>query len=165
MSSIDNTQTQKPSQVFISVTRLRLKSPLYLPVFTWNNLLIIWQTINTPGFLGGKLLQDAQHTFWTMTAWEEQAAMKIFRNSGAHRSAMPKLQDWCNEASVVHWRQAETNLPPWAEVHQRLIKDGFLTKLTHPSPAHLERKISAPTSTKALQLRPLRTKTPLAVEA
>jgi len=165
MSSIDNTQTQKPSQVFISVTRLRLKSPLYLPVFMWNNFLIIWQTINTPGFWGGKLLLDANQAYWTMTAWDEQAAMKIFRNSGTHRSVMPKIQDWCDEASVVHWRQAETSLPDWAEVHQRLITDGFLTRLTHPSPAHLERKISAPTSTKALLLRPLRTNTSLLVKA
>lgn len=153
MSSI-KTLSQEPSQVFISVTRLRLKSPLYLPVFTWNNLLIIWQTINTPGFLSGKLLQDAQQTFWTMTAWDEQAAMKIFRNSGTHRSVMPKTQDWCDQASVVHWRQAETSLPDWTEVHQRLISDGFLTRLTNPSPAHLQRNIPAPKSTKALPLQP-----------
>lgn len=153
MSSI-KTLSQEPSQVFISVTRLRLKSSLYLPVFTWNNLLIIWQTINTPGFLSGKLLQDSQQTFWTMTAWDEQAAMKIFRNSGTHRSVMPKIQDWCDQASVVHWRQAETSLPDWTEVHQRLITDGFLTRLTNPSPAHLERNIPAPKATKALPLQP-----------
>jgi hypothetical protein len=165
MSSIESTQTQKPAPVFISVTRLRLKSPLYLPVFMWNNFLIIWQTINTPGFLSGKLLIDTHQTFWTMTAWDEQAAMKIFRNSGTHRSIMPKIQDWCDQASVVHWRQAETSLPDWAEVHQRLITDGFLTKLSHPSAAHLDRNIPAPASTKALLLQPLRTKTPLIVKA
>ncbi len=165
MSSIKKIETEKPSMVFISVTRLRLKSPLYLPVFMWNNFLIIWQTINTPGFLSGKILQDAHQTFWTMTAWDEQAAMKIFRNTSAHRSAMPKIQDWCDQASVVHWRQAETSLPDWAEVHQRLITEGFLTRLTHPEAAHLERNIPAPTSTKALPLRPLRRKTSLAVKA
>lgn len=165
MSSIKKIETEKPSMVFISVTRLRLKSPLYLPVFMWNNFLIIWQTINTPGFLSGKILQDAHQTFWTITAWDEQAAMKIFRNSSAHRSAMPKIQDWCDQASVVHWRQAETSLPHWAEVHQRLITDGFLTRLTHPTQAHIERNIPAPASTKTLQLRPLRRKTSLAVKA
>ena len=165
MSSIENAEAKKPPQVFISVTRLRLKSPMYLPVFTWNNILIIWQTINTPGFFSGKLLQDANHTFWTITAWDEQAAMKIFRNSGKHRTVMPKIQNWCDEASVVHWRQTETHLPDWVEIHQRLITDGFLTKLTHPSQAHLERTIPAPTATKALPLRPLSTKTPLIVKA
>lgn len=158
MSSIESKQTENPSQVFISVTRLRLKSPLYLPVFMWNNFLIIWQTINTPGFLRCEILQDSQQTFWTMTAWDEQAAMKIFRNSSAHRSVMPKIQDWCDQSSVVHWRQAETSLPDWAEVHQHLIKDGFFTRLADPSPAHRKGNIPAPTATKALPLRPFRLK-------
>lgn len=152
--STSNTETEKPAIAFVSVTRLHLKSPLYLPLFAWNNLLILWQTINTPGFISGEILADTKQTFWTMTAWEEQAAMKIFRNSGAHRSVMPKIQDWCDEASVVHWRQTETSLPKWADVHHRLITEGFLTKLANPSPAHLERNIPAPTFSKGLPLRP-----------
>lgn len=144
--------------VFISVTRLRLRSPLYLPLFWWNVWLTTRQSINTPGFLGGQLLQDANRTFWTMTAWEEQAAMKIYRNSGAHRSVMPRLQDWCDEASVVHWQQTDSSLPNWAEAHRRLVADGFLTKLSHPSPAHLQRKIPQPSSSKGLVLYPRGTK-------
>ena len=133
---------------FISVTRLRLRSRLYVPPFLWNVLLSTWQVINTKGFKGGKLLVDAHQTYWTMTAWEEQAAMKIYRNAGAHRSVMPKIQDWCDEASLVHWRQEDDNLPDWIEVHERLIKEGFLTKLSKPSPAHLERNIPRPKSSK-----------------
>lgn len=142
--------------VFVSVTRLRLHSPLYLPVFGWNNLLTIWQIINTPGFLVGKILRDANLTFWTITAWEEQAAMKIFRNSGAHRSVMPSIQDWCDEAFVVHWQQDDSNLPHWEEIHRRMVANGFPTRLSKPSPAHLERDIPEPVSSKALVLRPRR---------
>lgn len=152
--SNSNTETEKTSMVFVSVTRLRLKSPFYMPVFMWNNWLTSRQISKTPGFLGGKLLVDANQAYWTMTAWDEQAAMKIFRNSGAHRSVMPKIQDWCDEASVVHWKQAKTSLPNWADVHQRLITEGFLTKLLKPSPAHLDRNIAAPTSSIDLLLRP-----------
>lgn len=143
--------------VFISVTRLRLRSPLYLPAFLWNNLLTSWQVINTPGFLGGKLLGDAKRTFWTMTAWEEQAAMKIYRNSDAHRSVMPSLKDWCDEASVVHWQQDNSNLPNWIDAHRRMVADGFFTRVSNPSPAQLERNISEPASTRSLLLRPRRT--------
>jgi len=152
-----STQQEKPSMVFVSVTRLRLKSPFYLPVFMWNNFLTIWQIINTPGFLGGKVLRDAKQTFWTMTAWEEQAAMKIFRNSGTHRSVMPKIQDWCDEASVVHWKQEDSNLsnlPDWGDVHHRLVTEGFVTRLSNPSPTHLQQNIPAPTSSQSLPLRP-----------
>jgi hypothetical protein len=124
----------------------------------WNLLLTAKQTVNTPGFLGGKLLSDANRTFWTMTAWEEQAAMKIYRNSGSHRSVMPRIQDWCDEASVVHWQQEDFNLPNWEEVHARLVADGFLTKLSKPSPAHLQRDMPKPLSSKGFVLRPRTTK-------
>jgi quinol monooxygenase YgiN len=143
--------------VFISVTRLHLRSPLYFPAFLWNLLLTAKQTANTPGFLGGQLLSDANWTFWTMTAWEEQAAMKIYRNSGAHRSVMPRIQDWCDEASVVHWQQEDSHLPDWKQVHVHLVADGFLTKLSHPSPAHLQRDIPKPKSSQGLVLHPRKT--------
>lgn len=133
--------------------------PFYLPVFLWNNFLTIWQIINTPGFLGGNLLRDANQTYWTMTAWDEQAAMKIFRNSGAHRSVMPKIQDWCDEASVAHWQQPDSNLPNWEEVHHRLVAEGFMTRLSQPSPAHIGRDIPAPASTRGLPLRPRKNNT------
>lgn len=149
---------EKSQKVFISVTRLSLRSPLYLPLFLWNVFLVTRQSVNTPGFLGGQLLRDGNRTFWTMTAWEEQAAMKIYRNSGAHRSVMPRIQDWCDESSVVHWQQADTTLPNWEEVHRRMLADGFLTKLSQPSPAHLQRDIPQPASFRGLVLRPRITK-------
>lgn len=139
---------------FISVTRLRVRSPLFLPLFLWNVWLTTKQSTNTPGFLGGQLLRDANQTFWTITAWEEQAAMKIYRNSGAHRSVMPRIQDWCDEASVVHWRQEDCTLPNWDEVHRRMMAEGFPTRLAHASPAHLQRDIPKPSSSKGLVLRP-----------
>jgi hypothetical protein len=59
-----------------------------------------------------------------MTAWEDAAAMNAFRVVGAHRGAMPKLLDWCDEASIVRWDQETSELPPWLEVHRRMVKDG-----------------------------------------
>ncbi|MBD2015664.1 antibiotic biosynthesis monooxygenase [Microcoleus sp. FACHB-53] len=139
---------------FISVTRLRVRSPLFLPLFLWNVWLTARQSTNTPGFVGGQLLRDANQTFWTITAWEEQAAMKMYRNSGAHRSVMPRIQDWCDEASVVHWLQENRTLPNWDEVHRRMVAEGFPTRLAHASPAHLQRDIPKPSSSKGLVLRP-----------
>ena len=144
--------------VFISVTRLRLRSLLYLPLFLWKVRLTTRQSVNTPGFLGGELLRDGNHTFWTMTAWEEQAAMRIYRNAGAHRSVMPRLQDWCDEASVVHWQQTDSSLPNWEEAHRRLVADGFSTKLSHPSSAHLQRDIPQPQSSQGVVLHPKKAK-------
>jgi hypothetical protein len=143
--------------VFVSVTRLRVRSPRYLPAFAWHNLLSIWQIISTPGFLGGRLMGDVNGAFWTLTLWSDRSATQSYRNSGAHRRAMPKLQDWCDEAAVAHWEQAGSNLPDWTEAHQRMVTDGHLTKLSKPSLAHLKRDIPVPvTKNSGLLLRPRR---------
>jgi heme-degrading monooxygenase HmoA len=49
------------------------------------------QVVRAPGFLGSKLLIDRKHTYWTLTMWEDERAMKAFRGSGAHAAVMPKL--------------------------------------------------------------------------
>lgn len=146
--------------VFVSVTRLRVRSPRYLPAFVWHNLLSTWQIINTPGFLGGKLMGDASRAFWTLTLWSDRSATQSYRNSGAHRRAMPRLQKWCDEAAVAHWEQAESNLPDWEEAHQRMVTQGYLTKLSQPSAAYLKREIPVPaTQNQGLLLRPRRNAT------
>lgn len=48
-------------------------------------------------------MREAGNTFWTITAWENAETMNTFRTSGAHLAVMPKLLNWCDEASVVHW--------------------------------------------------------------
>lgn len=141
--------------VLVSVTRLHLKSPLYVPAFTWHTALSTWQIINIPGFLGGRLWRS-HRAFWTLTIWEDKLAMQNYRNSGAHRHVMPRIQKWCDEAAVVHWEQEDSSFPTWEEAHRRMVTGGHFTRLSTPSPAHLERKIPAPSSSvqSGLRLRP-----------
>jgi hypothetical protein len=129
---------------FVSVTRLRVRSILYLPQF------IIWalkssrQAQRAEGFVGGRLMHEARNTFWTLTVWRDDAAMNAYRTQGAHRSAMPKLLDWCDEASVAHWTQDRPEMPDWTEAYQRMVKEGRPSKVNHPSPAHLAHQMPAP---------------------
>lgn len=141
----------------ISVTRLHLRSPRFFPAFSWYTLRTLWQTINTPGFLGGKLMRDADGGSWTLTLWETQAEMKYFRNAGVHRKVMPQLQKWCDEAVVGHWQQPEATLPSWIEAHQHILQAGHFTKLAYPSAAQLEHNVPTPTGKhQDLPLRPRR---------
>lgn len=142
--------------VFVSATRLRLRSPLYLPMFLWHTFLTRQQIINLPGFLGGKLLADRNLAYWTLTVWEEKAAMQMVRKKGAHKQVMPKIQDWCDESAFVHWRQETEEIPSFAEVHQKMMTEGIFTQLSQPSSAHLHKQIPAPKSSKlsGLWLRP-----------
>ena len=129
---------------FISVTRLRIRSWFYVPQFMLKSLKSIKQAERSAGFLSGALLPDRKNVFWTVTAWTDGAAMNAFRISGAHGEVMRKLIEWCDEASVVNWNQETTNLPSWTEAHQRMVADGRLSKVNHPSPDQISKTIPQP---------------------
>jgi hypothetical protein len=130
--------------VFISVTRLRVRSFIYLPQFLWDTFKSMRQVERSSGFLGGRLIVNAKNVFWTMTAWEDEAAMNAYRTGDAHRRAMPKLLIWCNEAAVVHWNQETSELPSWQEAHRRMVKEGKPSKVNYPSPGQASNHIPTP---------------------
>jgi hypothetical protein len=69
------------------------------------------QAERSSGFLGGGLLVNAKNVFWTMTACKDEEAMNAYRTGGAHRRAVPKLFNLCNEAAVVYWNQESLGFP------------------------------------------------------
>jgi hypothetical protein len=100
--------------------------------------------MRAPGFLGGRLLIDARRTFWTLTAWESEHAMKAFRGSGPHAKVMLRLAEWCDEAAYAHWGPTVTSVPLWPEAYERLVSEGRLSRVAHPSPAHDTRQFAKP---------------------
>jgi hypothetical protein len=127
-----------------SVTRLRVRLLRYLPAFLWKTFLAQRQVMRAPGFLGGKLLVDAHRTFWTLTVWEGEKAMKAFRGTGAHGQVMSRLPDWCDEASYARWVVADLSVPTWPEAYERLVGEGRLSRVAHPSPDHEARHFALP---------------------
>src|SRR5579863_2441010 len=122
--------------MFISVTRLRVRSWWFLPGFLSYALRSSNQARSAPGNLAVELLRDARSTFWTCTAWQDEAAMRAFMMAEPHRSAMGKLAGWCNEASVVHWNQDTAEVPDWIEAHRRMATEGRRSRVRNPSEAH-----------------------------
>lgn len=121
---------------FISLTRLRIRSIRYLPFFAIYASRSLRQVRQAPGFLAGAVLPDRSWTFWTMTAWDGPETMRRYMTSGAHKSAMPGLLRWCDEASVAHWEQEDSTLPSWEEADRRMREIGRPSKVNHPSPDH-----------------------------
>ena|ERR1700730_13452423 len=132
-----------------SVTRLRVRSVRYLPPFVWETFLSQGQALRAPGFLGGRLLLDARRTFWTLTVWESERVMKAFRGTAPHAKVMPRLVEWCDEASYAHWIPTGAAVPSWPEAYEHLVAEGRLSRVAHPSPAHDARQFAKP------RLRPL----------
>ena len=141
----------------ISVTRLRVRSILYLPEFLWDTFQSARQVQRSSGFLGGRLLVNAGYVFWTMTAWQDESAMNAYRTGGAHRKTMPKLLNWCDEAAVVHWTQESTEIPEWQQAQQHMAEKGRLSKVNYPSAVQASQQIPTPQPSRiARTLRPAR---------
>jgi heme-degrading monooxygenase HmoA len=141
----------------ISVTRLRVRTWTFLPQFLWDTIKSVRQVQRSAGFLGGRLLVNARYVFWTMTAWQDEAAMNAYRTGGAHRKAMPKLLNWCDEAAVVHWTQDSAEIPDWRQAQEHMAEKGKLSKVNHPSAVQASQRIPAPQRSRIAQtLKPAR---------
>lgn len=127
-----------------SVTRLRVRSVRFVPAFLWRTFLSQRQVERAPGFFGGRLLLDSGLTFWTLTVWENEQAMRGFRGFGAHARVMSRLPEWCNEAAYGHWVETADSIPTWDEAHERLVAEGRLSRVEHPSENHSKRQFARP---------------------
>ena len=140
---------------FISITRLRVRSIRFLPSFVLYAYRSLRQAKASSGFQCGGLLADRSWTFWTMTAWDNQESMRRFMTTGSHSAAMPRLLDWCDEASIVHWDQAEVALPSWTEADQRMRASGRVSKVRNPSPQHATLTYRTPRVSGSVAIRPV----------
>ena len=98
----------------------------------------------TDGSVGADTLQDADNTWWTATVWQDTAAIDGFVEADPHLTAMNHLDDWCDEATFVHWDQDGDDLPSWQVAWDRIIADGHSADLTAASAANSSRSFPAP---------------------
>lgn len=129
-------RVEKFLMLSVSLTRLRVRSIWYLPAFAFYAVRSVRQVKKASGFQSGALLTDRDWTFWTMTAWDGLESMRRFMTTGAHKSAMPHLMQWCDEASVAHWEQEDSTLPSWEEADRRMREIGRASKVKYPSAEH-----------------------------
>jgi hypothetical protein len=128
----------------VSITRLRLRSYLYLPLFMLHAMRSSRQAAAADGILGFETRNEAGRVFWTKTIWSEETNMKRFRGSGAHQLAMRLLSSICDEAAYTRWTQDSPELPTWEEAHSRMLREGHLSKVKHPSLLHAAGQTAPP---------------------
>jgi heme-degrading monooxygenase HmoA len=137
---------------FVSLTRLRLRSIRFLPLFAVDALRSTSQIRKAAGFERGALLNDRNWTFWTLTVWDSRQNMRQYMTTGSHKVAMPKLMRWCDEASVAHWEQESAETPTWEEAEERMRTTGRPSKVNHPSADHASMEYRAPRMTQGASI-------------
>ncbi len=118
-----------------SITRLRVRSIRYVPEFLWRALWSVRQARRSDGCLFADVRREVKFTFWTRTLWRDEAAMRAFMTHGAHRTVMPKILDWCDEASLTHWQQEGDTPPDWPTAESKMRNEGRTSRVRNPSVA------------------------------
>ncbi len=137
----------------VSITRLRVRSWKYYPVFLFQALRSARQAASSDGNQSTRLLRDRHNTFWTQSVWSSEDAMKAFMLAGTHCSVMHSLLEWCDEAAVVHWSQEQSGPPSWQESYLRLKQQGRVSKVNYPSLDQQAFSIPAPQPRPAREIR------------
>ena len=129
----------------VSITRLRVRSIFLMPLFTYHAMRTMTQAQKADGVTSVETRFEKNNVVWTKTVWNEESQMKKYRGSGAHQIAMRMLSEMCSEASVARWQQESTDLPTWEEAHRRMLSEGKLSKVKHPSPLQVAGKTAPDT--------------------
>ena len=116
-----------------AITRLRLRQLTTVPLFLIGAVRSKRQALGSDGCLAADVRMIGVRVFWTRSLWRDAGAMRDFMRSDAHRTVMPKLIDWCDEASLVDWER--DTLPEWSEAEAKMRSSGRLSRVRHPSPA------------------------------
>jgi hypothetical protein len=85
---------------------------------------VVRQLERTDGLVGYSLrAQPLAKTFWTLSAWTDEAALGAFAAAMPHVSVMAKLRPHMGPTRFTTWRTAGTGLPvPWDDAVARLMR-------------------------------------------
>ncbi len=100
--------------VYVSVTGFRPKGPLSLPAFWWRTLTSLAQARKSPGIVA-LAARVVDGTYYTMTVWSDEANMRRFVTSGAHRRAMKNFRTL--GAGKTYGYTCD-HVPDWQSAHQ-----------------------------------------------
>jgi hypothetical protein len=117
-----NSPQSADGPVTVMASRLELRRLSDVPSFLAAALRIRRQMLASPGVLGLSLIAQPLHrTFWTLSAWQDQAAMSAAVDHEPHRHLMKHFRPRMAGSSFVTW--TATGVPiTWNEARRRLEK-------------------------------------------
>lgn len=115
---------QAVGPAIVMASRLELLRLRDVPSFLAAALRIRRQMLGSPGALGVSLIaRPARRTFWTLSAWQDQAALSSVVGRQPHKQIMNHFRPRMAGSAFVTWTAPATALPiPWDEALKRLEK-------------------------------------------
>ena len=122
--------------VVVLGSQLRLRSYRHVPGFLSAAMKIRKQVRGSEGAVGVSLIaQPGRKTFWTLSAWTDEAAMDAFVRTAPHVGIMGKYHDRLRGTTFAQWTIDRDALPKklstakelWAEAREHLVPQ--LTKI------------------------------------
>ena len=123
-----------------SVTRLRVRSVIYLPAFIWQTFLSQGQVVRADGFRGGRLLIDPGRAFWTLTVWESERGDKGVSRLRLARQGYAAPCEMVRGSLLRPLGFRGRCSPGVARGLEQLVRDARLSRVEHPSPNYEARR-------------------------
>ena len=95
------------------------------PAFAVHDVRVTRQLADARGLVGySKLGRPWAKRFWTLSAWEDDAALAAFIHAGSHARAMTGMQPRMGPTRFVRWTLLGSALPPaWDDALRRWAAD------------------------------------------
>ena len=88
----------------VMASRFELRTAARSPVFLVHSLRLWRQARRSPGLIGVSLrAQPLRGTFWTLSAWTGEQALKAFARTDPHASSMRRIRPWTKDATFRFW--------------------------------------------------------------
>jgi heme-degrading monooxygenase HmoA len=116
-------RTPDPTTTYVAfATRLPLSRHRYIPGFLRDTVRIRRQLRGAPGLLGyGLLAELGRATFWTVSVWEDEAALRAFAAAEPHRSVMRRVPARMGASAFRPFDVRGADVPiAWRDVKTRL---------------------------------------------
>ena len=113
----------EPDHTYVGLaTKLPLTAHRHVPGFLRDTLRIRRQLAVSPGLVGYSLLAElGAKTFWTVSVWEDEAALRSFAAAEPHRSVMRRVPARMGDSAFRTFAVSGRELPlTWPTSKDRL---------------------------------------------
>ncbi|MEV5828934.1 DUF3291 domain-containing protein [Spirillospora sp. NPDC052242] len=110
------------AEVVVMASRFEVRSLRHVPGFFLASLRLLRQARTAPGAHGFTLkAEPAKRTFWTLSAWRDDEALRAYAAAEPHRSTMRRQRAVMRDSTFVFWNVRGSELPlDWTDAQHRL---------------------------------------------